>query len=270
MKLSAWRKCKEIPVIYGIHNIITNKWYIGSCHNMRDRLHRHYYCLTHDQHHSPKLQKSWNKYGENAFEVIVLKSLEETSDDMFTIEEQFIKAFDSKDNGYNILDICRHVGTFKLSKESADKAGKTHSKAVIAVDRYTGKFYKRYSSLTEAAKELHASTTNISGVCSHRLRYVKGFVFIYENEYDPTKDYSVPFHHCKGVPKTEEWKAKMRQNSARAKKVYKYDLTNTLVATYNSRSEAERQNGLKKEFLRYHLNKVIDNYVYSHEIKDIV
>ncbi len=123
---------------------------IGSCHNMRDRLRRHYYCLTHDQHHSPKLQRSWNKYGENAFEVIVLKSLEETSDDMFTIEEQFIKAFDSKDNGYNILDVCKHVGTFKLSKESADKAGKTHSKAVIAVDRYTSKFYKRYSSLTEA------------------------------------------------------------------------------------------------------------------------
>lgn len=270
MKLSAWKQCKEIPVIYGITNTITNKWYIGSCHNMRDRIHRHYYYLTHDNHHSPKLQKSWNKYGEDSFEVVVLKSLENISDDMFTLEEQFIQIFDSKNNGYNILDVCKHIGEFKLSKESAEKIGKTHSKTVIAIDRYTGKFYKRYSSLTEAAKELHTSTTNISGVCSHRLRYAKDLVFVYETEYDPTIDYSVPFHHSKGVPKTEEWKIKMRQSSTRAKKVYKYDLTNTLVATYSSRSEAERQNGFKKEFLRYHLDKVIDNYIYTYEIKDIV
>lgn len=31
---------------------------------------------------------------------------------MFTIEESFIKTFNSKENGYNILDICNHVSKF--------------------------------------------------------------------------------------------------------------------------------------------------------------
>lgn len=34
MELSAWKQSEKIPVIYGLHNLITNKWYIGSCHNL--------------------------------------------------------------------------------------------------------------------------------------------------------------------------------------------------------------------------------------------
>ena len=55
MKLYEWKYCEKIPVIYGILNTATGKWYIGSCGSMRDRMHRHYYCLTHNCHHSNKL-----------------------------------------------------------------------------------------------------------------------------------------------------------------------------------------------------------------------
>ena len=75
MKLSAWRKCEQIPVIYGIYNLATDKWYVGSCHNLKDRLHRHYYYLSHNNHHSTKLQRAWNKYGEDVFGAIILKNL---------------------------------------------------------------------------------------------------------------------------------------------------------------------------------------------------
>lgn len=271
MKLSAWKESKEIPVIYGIHNVITNKWYIGSCYNMKNRLYRHYYNLTHNSHHSPKLQRSWNKYGEDNFEVLILKTLSSGEiEDMFNIEEYFIKDFDSKNNGYNILDTCKHVGPFHLYKEAAEKAGKTHNKPVVAIDRYTGEFVKKYSSITEAAKDVHTSTSNISRVCLHFLRYMKGFVFLYEEDYDPSQNYAVPLHHMKGVAKSEEVKMKMRQHSSRAKKVYKYDLTNNLIGTYMSRSDAERQNNMAKEYLRHHLNETINGYIYTYEIKDIV
>ena len=36
---------KEIEVIYGIHNTVTNKWYIGSTFNLHDRIRRHRYYL---------------------------------------------------------------------------------------------------------------------------------------------------------------------------------------------------------------------------------
>lgn len=270
MILSAWKMCKQIPVIYGIHNLITNKWYIGSCNDFRDRLHRHYYCLKHNKHHSVKLQNSWNKYGEDAFIAVILVELQDNNiSDMFTIEENFIKLFNSKDNGYNILDTCREKPTFTLSKEASKKAGATHAKSIIALDRFTGKVLQKFSSITEAGNTFKESTSNISQVCKHKLRYCKNTVFVYADEYNPSVDYSVPFHHMKGVAKTDEWKIKARLSNKRSKKVYVYK-DNNLIYTYNSRSEAERAFNFKKEFLRTRLDKPIDGYIFTHKIKDIV
>lgn len=271
MKLSAWKQCKEKSVIYGLHNLITNKWYIGSCHDLKDRLHRHYYHLTHNKHHSSKLQRSWNIYGDSNFEVCILKILQEFEiKDMFTIEESFIKSFDSKENGYNILDVCKNVHKFFQKTESAMKAGATHAKAIYAIDRFTGKIIGKYKSITEASKIFNESTSNISQVCKHRLRYCKNTVFVYKEEYSSSIDYRVLYHHMKGVAKTEEWKKKAILSNKKAKKVYMYNLEGTLIEVYNSRLEAERKNNFRKEFLRTRLNKPINGYVFTHEIKDIV
>ena len=62
----------------------------------------------------------------------------------------------------------------------------------------------------------------------------------------------------------------MGLSNPKSKIVYKYDLNYNLIETYYSRSEAERQNGFKKEFLRRRMNVPIDNYIFSHENKDIV
>ena len=52
----------------------------------------------------------------------------------------------------------------------------------------------------------------------------------------------------------------------------KYDLNKNLIAEYPSRSEAERQNGFKKEGLRYKLDKNLNGFIYSETKyeKDIV
>lgn len=271
MKLSDWKQCKEMSVIYGLHNLVTNKWYIGSCHNLKDRLHRHYYYLIHNKHHSNKLQRSWNIHGNSNFEVVILKKIQDSElENMFTIEESFIKKFNSKEDGYNILDICRNVTKFSLNSESALKAGATHAKVVYAINRFTGEIIGEYKSITDAGKAFNESTSNISQVCKHKLRYCKDTVFVYKDEYNPSLDYTVPLHHMKGIAKTEEWKRKARLSNKRAKKIYMYDLENRLIKTYNSRAEAERDNNFKKEFLRRKLNQPVNGYVFTHEIKDIV
>ncbi len=271
MKLSAWKQSEKIPVIYGLHNLVTNKWYIGSCHNLQDRLHRHYYHLTHNIHHSIKLQRSWNKYGNFNFEAVILKKLDDSEiKNIFTIEESFIKIFNSKEDGYNILDICKPVFKFSQTPENAKKAGLTHAKSIYAIDRFTGKVIGEYSSITKASIIFHESTSNISQVCKHKLRYCKDTVFIYKEEYNPSIDYRVLNHHMKGIAKTEEWKIKARRASKRARKVYMYDLENNLIKIYISRSDAERDNNFKKEFLRFRLDKPINGYIFTHEIKDIV
>lgn len=271
MKLNTWKDCQTIPVIYGIQNIITNKWYIGSCHNFRDRVRRHFYNLEHNCHHSNKLQRSWNKYGSNAFEIMILKQLEPIDvEKIYQIEEDFIRLFDSSKNGYNMLDKCYNYQCFKMSEEAAKRAGMTHSKPILALDRYTGNIIKRYSSIQEAADDVGSNTSNISQVCKHRHRICKNLVFVYEEEYDPEKDYRVLYHHMKGVCKSDDWKAKARLHNKNAVPTYKYDLNGNLIAKYTSRSEAEKQNGLPKEFLRRRLDIPVNGFIYTNKIKDIV
>lgn len=272
MKLSDWRDCEDIPVVYGIKNIKSEKWYIGSCHSMLDRMRRHYYNLSKGAHHSIKLQRAWNKYGEAEFEVQVLLRLnKDTISDMFSIEEEYIKKYDSKNNGYNILDICKYRKKFKQTEEAKRNSAISHSKPVVAIDRFTNKVLKQYSSITEAANDIKESTSNISQVCLGRLRFIKDRVFVYLMDYDESKDYIVTEHHMKGVPKSEEWKEKARLSSKIARQIYKYTLDGKLLEIYSSRSYAEKQEGFKKEFLRTRLDKPINGFIFTEkEIKDIV
>lgn len=262
MILKEWRLCKNIPVIYGIHNTKTNKWYIGSCHNMRDRMRRHYYYLSSNTHHSSKLQNSWNKYGEDSFEVHILFNVDNL-DTIFEVEEGYIKKYNSKDGGYNMLDTCNKYKTFKLSEESGKKVGVTHSKPIIAIDRFTNTVVKTYKSITEASEDIHESTSNISQVCKGRARYAKNLVFVYKEDYDSSKDYRVLEHHMKNIPKSEDWKAKARMGNNKARIIYKLDEFGNYICSYSSRSYAERCEGFKKEFLRRRLDKNINGYIFT-------
>lgn len=61
-----------IAYIYMIMNIVTGDFYIGSTINIDRRKLIHFCDLRHNRHHSPILQNSFNKHGENniVFEVI--------------------------------------------------------------------------------------------------------------------------------------------------------------------------------------------------------
>lgn len=53
--------------IYAIINNITNKRYIGSYIDIRDRFWRHKSALRKNRHPNAHLQNSWTKYGEENF-----------------------------------------------------------------------------------------------------------------------------------------------------------------------------------------------------------
>lgn len=60
----------SIPKTSGVYKIIchaTEKFYVGSSNNLRDRWAFHRRSLRKDKHYSTYLQRSWNKYGESAF-----------------------------------------------------------------------------------------------------------------------------------------------------------------------------------------------------------
>lgn len=118
----------DIPNISGIYRItciITAKIYVGSAINLRKRRNAHFGQLRNRAHHNPKLQRAWDKYGEDAFifEVLELVLIPE----MLTAREQYW--FDKlKPFGYRGFNID-HVAGSSLGTKRPPETGKRISAA---------------------------------------------------------------------------------------------------------------------------------------------
>jgi group I intron endonuclease len=92
-------------VIYGIYNKKSKKIYIGSTGPFYKRIRRHIRELRDGIHHNLHLQRSWNRYGENYFELLVIERLDSESFclDRFPREIYWIEYFNSSDRrrGFN-------------------------------------------------------------------------------------------------------------------------------------------------------------------------
>lgn len=71
--------------IYSITNKMTGKVYVGSAINLAQRWMDHRKTLRAQRHKNPHLQSAWNKYGEAAFEFVILK---ECAPEMLIEDEQ--------------------------------------------------------------------------------------------------------------------------------------------------------------------------------------
>lgn len=114
--------------IYKIVNTVNGKFYIGSAINFERRWALHLSLLRRNMHHNIKLQRAWLKYGEPAFEFIVVERA--PADRMLVVVEQ--KWMDSMKPFYNIAQIAGSQLGVKLSAEtrrkmSVARVGKTAS-----------------------------------------------------------------------------------------------------------------------------------------------
>lgn len=65
-------------VVYKLTNTTTGEFYIGSTNDFDKRVRQHLYRLRNNKQANPKLQNSFNKYGESSFEFSVVEVLENT------------------------------------------------------------------------------------------------------------------------------------------------------------------------------------------------
>jgi group I intron endonuclease len=111
---------EKICGIYKIKNIIDNKVYIGSSKNIKERWYRHKKDLRKNKHHSVKLQRAWNKYGEENFKFEIIIRCDNA--ELLSKEQFYIDKFDSFNNGYNSQPFAdRH----EFSDETKSKIGKS-------------------------------------------------------------------------------------------------------------------------------------------------
>ncbi len=90
-------------VIYTITNLVNGKKYVGQSVQVSSRWINHRYALNANRHHSAKLQRAWNKYGEDNF-VFDIVAQAETVEELNELEQQYIAQFDSLQNGYNVQE----------------------------------------------------------------------------------------------------------------------------------------------------------------------
>jgi group I intron endonuclease len=82
--------------VYCIISLATGRRYIGSAKKFNVRWTAHRYLLVRNKHHSPQLQYEWNKYGEQAFRVIVIEECPTT--EMVAREQFWLDAWEPEMN----------------------------------------------------------------------------------------------------------------------------------------------------------------------------
>lgn len=114
--------------IYEIVNTVNGKRYIGSAVNFSKRFTRHKYELKRKEHHSPKLQRAWDKHGEAAFKFLPILTCQTSMLDFY--EQQLL---DKVKPEYNIATsvtqsmLGRKHSAETKAKQAAAKMGKIAS-----------------------------------------------------------------------------------------------------------------------------------------------
>jgi group I intron endonuclease len=95
--------------IYKITCTVNNKIYIGSTIDIRKRVLDHVSRLKRNSHSNPYLQNTWNKYGENNFEIHILETCTELL--LLEVEQRWLnntRAYD-REIGFNITTSAYNV-----------------------------------------------------------------------------------------------------------------------------------------------------------------
>jgi group I intron endonuclease len=113
--------------IYGIRNTVNGKWYVGSSINIQRRWQKHTQRLRTGKHENTKLQRAWNKYGENAWEWVIFQYLPPETKALEEAETQTIALLRAVKNGYNQSEVG---GRVTWTQEMRDKVAQRNRERI--------------------------------------------------------------------------------------------------------------------------------------------
>ena len=116
--------------IYRITCYYSGLSYIGSAVDIRVRWGAHRRALRRNRHHSIHLQNAWNKYGESAFEFLLIEIVE-NKEELLSREQWWLDRLDTYKNGYN----CTPLAGSHLGRKASDESRKKMSLAQLGKKR---------------------------------------------------------------------------------------------------------------------------------------
>lgn len=198
-KLNDVNKLSETSGIYSIVNELNGHRYIGSTNNFKRRLIHHRSDLRTNTHHSPILQRAYNKYGEHRFYIEILETCEPIQETLFLLEQKYL---DLKPE-YNINPIANRPPGFKgevseetrqkrrlanLGKKASDEARKNMSEAQRKkpgkkVDQYDleGNYIQTFNRAVDAGRAMgnYNKYVQIISCCKGKVRTAWGYIWKY-------------------------------------------------------------------------------------------
>lgn len=193
--------------IYAIINKINGKMYVGQTGNLTNRFYRHKYYLNKKQHASPHLQNAWNKYGEEAFEFIILES--NMKDDILTKRERhFIKKFktNNKKFGYNVRIVSDSNRGIKYPPEIVEK-----NRQAQLGRKHTPESRKKMSEARKGIKFSEEHLKNLSLSHKGKVTWIKGKHFTPEQLKKLSDSHKGQIPWNRGIPHTAEANEKNRK-----------------------------------------------------------
>lgn len=118
----------NVPGIYCIRHISTNRRYVGSACRLMTRQSDHFSALKRGKHHSGRMQRAWDKYGHEAFLFEVLEYVENRSE-LIIREQHWIDFYQASvpSDGFNI---CAKAGS-SLGKRHSEESKAKMSEARV-------------------------------------------------------------------------------------------------------------------------------------------
>lgn len=197
--------------IYCIRNIKNDKVYIGSSNNLQRRLRDHKSELNKGIHANDHLQKSWQHYGEDCFEFLVLEYCQET--ELLQREDFYMQKYSSlnPDRGYNLLSADRAIFS-DSTKQKLSEIGKRpcseETKRKISEANKGRKFTEEHrKKLSEAKKGTHLSQQAKEKVSA----YQKSRPMTEKRMSQILQSQKLASESRKGIPITEEHKQRISE-----------------------------------------------------------
>jgi group I intron endonuclease len=162
--------------VYKITNVETGKFYIGSTNDVDKRWSDHKRDLNNGNHINPKLQHSWNFYGESKFEFHLIEEVNPNEKLLLEREQYYLDTFKPymRGVGYNICptscggdnfthnprkeEIRKYMSSI-WSGESNPMFGRSHKKSSIklqkdkSIGRYTLDWFTKKYGVVEGEKK---------------------------------------------------------------------------------------------------------------------